>query len=458
MCALTAVRTPRQRDKYLQKYAEPEAYVEPPTGKRYQAAIVVPACGESHEFLTQWDQTLNEVDDHLLVVLVLNADSQTSPEHQHANAQLAAQLSSRSAQRLSSSPPMHLVAYERFDVLFVDRTRPEHLLPNKCGVGLARKIGGDVACAWHTRGAVTNAWWISTDADVVLPADIVRQLGNLGDPACVVCLPFEHVRGEDARVTDATWAVEVELRYHALGLAYAGSNYAWPALGSCLAIHTDAYTSVRGFPKRQAGEDHYLLQKASKLSPVRFVGGEPVRILPRRSSRTPFGTGRSVEELLRNGMQLTLRNPACYAYLREVITHLDALATHAEWSTFAAWARNELPPDIPVAQVLTNIGAEAAWARTCELNLNPETRARRLHEWFDGLRQIQFLRGLEASLPTLSCEVALGNAPFTRGALDESCDPTQPDYWYRSVCGLRKLSQARLGAAASRSGLTRASV
>lgn len=441
---------PSNLQKYLRSYAEPEVTVQAPEAKKYSAAIVVPACGETDEFLTSWDRTLAPRDTRsasqlpLLVVLVVNADDQTKLAHRDTNAQLLERISSLPNVRLPGAVPTLLVTYDAFDLLVVNRTTPPHTLPPKSGVGLARKIGADVVCAWHARGVIENSWWMSTDADVTLPSDIVQQLRALPTTPGVACLSFSHVAGDDQRVNEATWAVEIELRYHALGLAYAGSNYAWPALGSCLAVHVDTYASVRGFPKRQAGEDHYLLQKATKVGPITFTSSDPVRIVARRSTRTPFGTGQSVEELLQNDLRLTLRDPECYTWLREVITRLDSLGASGNWAAFHAWLSHEVPAEIPAPRVLEQIGALDAWQRTCTAALPATVRTRRLHEWFDGLRQIQFLKGLEPALPALAAKEALRTAPFTPGVVQERNEDqenigagAQPP-WFNWVHSLRQ--------------------
>lgn len=425
------------RRKYLTAYAEPEAKVIAPEGKTYDAAIVVPACGETHDFLDRWQQNLRlRSTAALLVVLVVNADAHTAPPYTSGNERLIADILAKPHVTLAGPTPIYLVSYDAFDVLLIDRATATHHLPPKCGVGLARKIGGDVVCAWHERGVVTAPFWLSTDADVELPRDIVDALEAITEKSGIVCLPFTHLPSGNDRVDAATFAVEVELRYHALGLAYAGSNYAWPALGSCLAIHVDTYAAVRGFPKRQAGEDHYLLQKATKLAPVGFGNGTPIGIHARRSARTPFGTGRSVEELLRDeAWTLRLRHPECYAWLRRVLTWLAELGRTGDWPLFAATLAAEATWAKTLASILENIGAWAAWQHTCRQPLSAVTRSRRLHEWFDGLRQIQFLKGLEHTLEPLPAERALCLAAFTKDVL------TAPERLGNDVAAWRGLAQ-----------------
>ncbi len=129
---------PSNLQKYLRSYAEPEARVEAPESKRYSAAIVVPACGETDEFLTSWDRTLgprytrSDSQLPLLVVLVVNADEQTKLAHRDTNAQLLEHVSSLPHVRLPSDVPTLLVTYDAFDLLVVNRSTPPHTLSPKC--------------------------------------------------------------------------------------------------------------------------------------------------------------------------------------------------------------------------------------------------------------------------------------------------------------------------------------
>src|SRR5690606_7285065 len=113
--------------------------------------------------------------------------------------------------------------------------------------------------------------------------------------------PFRHEGPADEPVTRATELYEASLRYHVLGLAHAGSPYAYHSIGSTLAVQARAYALVRGVPKRSAGEDFYLLDKLAKVAPLLRARGEPVRIRARFSTRVPFGTGPAVARIAATG-------------------------------------------------------------------------------------------------------------------------------------------------------------
>ena len=57
-----------------------------------------------------------------------------------------------------------------------------------------------------------------------------------------------------------------------------GSIYGFTALGSTMVIGASTYAAVRGFPKKNAGEDFYMLNKIRKLAHIKAVAGTPIEI------------------------------------------------------------------------------------------------------------------------------------------------------------------------------------
>lgn len=423
--------------KYLARYAEPEATLATPS-RRYTFAIVVPVCGESYDMVDGWRDMTDHlpVGERVLFVVVVNSDAATPDEYRRANDDLLERWSRGAECVKGSACPTWLVESRSYDVLLVDRHSPTWQLPPKSGVGLARKVGGDLVCAWFAAGGLESPWWLSTDADVHLPAQLHATWSSLPSRPGIGILPFEHVAGDAREVDLATLGVELDLRYHVLGLGYAGSSYAWPALGSCIVVHIDTYVALRGFPKRQAGEDFYLLEKASKLAPIMILPGEPVRIVARRSSRTPFGTGRAVEELLRSGdveAELRLRHPACYEWLKALLLNIRLCLEGGSIAHFQSWLRQTALTAPFVVRAVTDSKLEAELLRLCVTLQEPHLRCARANEWFGGLRQIQFLKALERTLGFLPYRQAFTDAPFVGEAAPANDIPS-------AIAHLREIS------------------
>jgi hypothetical protein len=170
---------------------------------------------------------------------------------------------------------------------------------------------------------------------------------------------------------------------------------------------------VRGFPKRAAGEDFYLLDKIGKVMPIRRVAGDRVRIHSRRSLRVPFGTGPRVERLLTE-TSAPVDHPATYRALASLLGAFDQFAERRDESVFAS-AFGALPNELAIV-------AEAAMheLRVCDAardalgQVGTGDLRRRLHTWFDGLRTLRFLHTVgDHGFPKMPCRDAFAQSPFS---------------------------------------------
>ncbi len=399
--------------KYLRGWAEPDCELMASRLACYHAVLVVPAMGESIELLNGYQDACAAARGRVLVVLVVNASDTTEPRWLDANQVLLETLTRRAAfvhdgAMLSHEP--------RFDLLTIARSSAGRRLPPKQGVGLARKIGADVATALAANGRLEQPLIYFTDADARLPRDyFLRVAASLDVAYGAVLFPFRHASSGKAATDDATHLYELSIRYHVLGLAYADSPYAYQSVGSALAVTTQAYAAVRGVPKRQAGEDFYLLDKVAKVAPLLRLGGDPICVTSRHSARVPFGTGPAVEKLL-SGSGLRVADPMVYAVLKRVIRAIHGFCDEHDVQCFER-AFGELPEH--VARVATRVIQESglvsaaldAVERTGAANL-----PRRIHTWFDSLRTLRFLHALrDAGLPEVDWQTAFQSAPFVPG-------------------------------------------
>src|SRR6202022_2192121 len=166
------------------------------------------------------------------------------------------------------------------------------------GVGLARKVGNDVALALAAGDRLSSGWLHNTDADTLLPRDYFDQMTGVPEKAAAAIYFFEHRFEKDPGLAEAARLYEISLRYYVLGLAWAESPYAYQSMGSCVVISRDAYAAVRGFPRKNAAEDFYVLNKLAKVGSIFRLAGSPVLLEGRPSDRVPFGTGRAIRDLV----------------------------------------------------------------------------------------------------------------------------------------------------------------
>jgi hypothetical protein len=416
-------------EKYLARYAEPEARRVPKLSGPFYAALMVPAFAESEALLDGYRSAARAARGRVLLVLVVNAPPEASAEQREANAALL-----RSLGGGSSAASEFVTEREEFTLLVVDRASLGREIAKKLGVGHARKIGSDIILAVAAREGIELPFVFSTDADVTLPSDYFERAERTlkGAAASALLYPFQHVPadgdGDADGVFDATLLYELSLRYHVLGLSWARSAYAYHSVGSTIAAHVESYAQVRGFPKRAAGEDFYLLDKLGKVLPLEQLTGAPIQIRARRSLRVPFGTGPRVEQLLSDARML-VAHPETYRALSSLIRALDRFAaTRSPEVLVDAFA--ELPADLARAATLAagESGVLEA-ARSALAQVGGADLRRRMHTWFDGLRSLRFLHTVaDHGFPKLPCREALAIAPFTgisgqiplRAALDEA--------------------------------------
>ena len=402
-------------EKYLTARAEPEARLAAGVEVRYERAVVVPACREHASLLDGYVGAAAASKGRTLMILVVNGRTEASELHHGENASLlrALRASLSFVRELDPSAFVGSAAANALDVLVVDRASPGRRFPPKAGVGLARKIGIDLALALHAAGKVRSPFVFSGDADVVLPDAHFERPESAAETAGALVFPFWHDTSDDAAVTRATALYELSLRYYVAGLAAAGSPYAFHTLGSAMAVDARAYAAVRGVPQREAGEDFYLLGKIAKVMPLVRAKLPEIRIRSRVSDRTPFGTGAGVLRGM-GGAERLFYAPEIFGELGRFLDALDALSEHASFERFfEAGGGLGAREWTAVERALLDGKGRESLTRAARDASSERARRIRLHDWFDAFRTLKFVHALrDAVWPSISCREALERAPF----------------------------------------------
>lgn len=413
----------RAVQKYLEQWAEPEAALAASIEGSYERTLVVPACAESAELLDGYTTAAQTSKGRTLLVLIVNAPDDAPEETHVRNRTLLEALRERLKKTRTVEGPLAAfvgaVALSNLDVLVVDRASAGARVPRKEGVGLARKVGTDLALRLYVEGKVRSPYFFATDADTTLPEtyfDVPELDARTGVAAAL--FPFWHESSSDIEVTRATALYELSLRYYVAGLAWAGSPYAFHTLGSVMAVGAEAYAAVRGFPKREAAEDFYLLNKIAKVGAVVRMPSSAVRIRSRSSNRTPFGTGAAVARAVQGEEQL-FHAPATFASLRQLLELLNAFAEHANTDQlFSDLSRLPDAAREAVTAVLSELDAKKAFVAAADEARSTDARRLRVHTWFDAFRTLKVIHALrDRGAPDVRCREALETAPFspTRG-------------------------------------------
>ena len=376
-------------ERYLANYTEPEARAfgmahaapanlngRPLQNTRvWQGCLVIPAFDEAFEPLHRQLTSLSSAD--VLAILVINAPENANPKAIANTQNLLKQL--------------HEQDYEH--VIVVDRASDGLRLNPKQGVGLARKIGCDLALALRLAGRARSDWLLQSDADVVFPAgytDLLYQ-SPVNDSAGARIFPHHHY-SSDPTLHYAGQLYDQHMSYYVAGLAMAGSGYAHHSLGSTIAVHATSYAAVRGYPKRSAGEDFYLLNKICKLAPVERLAGPALSIEARTSARVPFGTGPALRKIVDSliedpsGDGYLSYHPACFQLLGRALGALNRWAAEPDKTI-----------ESDVSGRLSALGFDGFAQGLNKQKTSAKHRHRAVHDWFDGLKTLQFIHGCQTT-------------------------------------------------------------
>jgi hypothetical protein len=405
------VRNSKAVSQYLTTYAEPEIQSIPNLSAPYDHCLVIPAYNETWGNLQKVWQNLR---DNYLAILIVN-----SPEERHlVTCQLLQEVKDQYSIHTAQGPCTYLHGNQQGnqhgnpDILLVDRCSDGNTIESRHGVGLARKIGADIALQLISDRVVLSNRISVTDADAELPADYFSY--NLNPSDAALSFAFEHRATSGAELP--TLLYDLSLLYYACGLDWAGSAYAYTSLGSTLAINSNHYAMVRGFPRRSAAEDFYLLNKLAKTGRVRRIGHSPIILSGRLSDRVPVGTGPGIAKILaleNPAIEYLFYNPGIFTLLKDFQKALASV-----WQTPEAM----LATGKEIRAYCNVMSLDQLISEQHQRHNKKTTFDKFLTDWFDGFKTLKFIHFMrDQFLPSVPFS-RLGEAPFL--ATGPATDPT----------------------------------
>jgi len=321
-------------------------------------------------------------------------------------------------------------------VALIDASSPGREIPERDGgVGTARKAGMDAAL--EVLSLTGGDGVISClDADTPVQDNYLTALRNhfrfRRDSGAVV--EYAHRIPKNPKMAEAICCYEIFLRYYVSGLAYAGSPYAFPTIGSTMACTAKAYRTVRGMNRRPAAEDFHFLNKLAKIGTISLIRDTTVFPSGRSSRRVPFGTGCRIRRHLRGEVEAyRLYDPVCFRILQEWLV-LMASESGAETPTLLGEAAHIHPE---LARYLLNAGFAQAWPLIRKNAADSRQRFRQFHIWFDGLKTMKLIRHLSgASHPPLPMFTALKGLS---ALMDRPCPLPMPEEGAPPLAVLRRI-------------------
>lgn len=382
---------PDKISAYLNKRASGTWQIENDYKKYFQYIIVVPAIAE-RDTLPKLIKSLEKNDKlelhNTLLLIVVNNSVSSSDEVKNDNQKTLAYL-----KKIKS----------KVNISFVDAASSGKEMDDKDGgVGLARKIGMDLALTKFDYLSINKNIMICTDADCIVDSDYISEISqefNRNNFEAAVVNFAHDISGRDEE-TKAIICYEIFLRYYVLGLSFAKSDYAFHTIGSTMLCTPDAYVKVEGMNKRKAAEDFYFLEKLAKIYPMGEIKSTFVHPSKRSSWRVPFGTGRSVDRYLSNSRdEYLLYDPKSFVILKTWLeVFFDNLVPNP--SSLIKISNNISPA---LSDFLSKQDFGNFINKVLLKNNNPNEIEKQKHFWFDAFRTLKLIHYLrDATYPNIN--------------------------------------------------------
>jgi hypothetical protein len=375
---------PHSIASYLAKRAAGEPWnINEPPSRTYSGAVVIPSLAEAAN-LPQTLESLSRNPDHLLHdFLILAVVNQRADASMFETADNLATL---------RSLPHWKQQYRLHNLFWIDAATCGLELPHKQGVGLARKIGLDLALKLldYSSG---DPLLICLDADTLVQPDYLAAISThfATTTAGGASISYRHRPASNQAGQAAIDRYELFLRTYVLGLQLAGSPYAFHTVGSAMACRASAYVASGGMNRRQAGEDFYFLQQVFKTSGVAELSGTCVHPSPRASDRVPFGTGRSVGDMLADGeVRLLFYQPVVFSIIEEWLACVQENVEKDGISLMQLAGR--ISPIL--IEFLEQAAFSVAWENLRRQNAEVTKLLSAFHCWFDAFRTMRLIHEL----------------------------------------------------------------
>lgn len=391
-------------EKYLTRYAEKEVFFLEDFPREYQNVLAIPAFDEPFENINDIINSVQEKNS--LLILVVNSQENSSKEAKLSNKKLIEKIKFEFLLIWQSNKTgsITLHATKNCDLLLIDRTTKSLELPCKTGVGLARKIGADVASKLIQLNKIKTNWIHCTDADVILPINYFTKTHNLKNCSAAI-YPYVHrAKIESSEINKSILLYDLFLLHYVIGLHFSNSDHSYHSIGSTISIDFKAYCAVRGFPPIESGEDFYILNKLSKIGAIEKINGDPIIVDGRLSTRTPFGTGKSLEKIS------SMKNPESnylfyncniFEKLKIFLNNINDIENKIFTKSKNIFL-DEIKNDAILYKTLEKIGVFDAIEIAFNSAKNPELRRKHFKTWFDSFRTLKFVHQMrDISYPSI---------------------------------------------------------
>ena len=283
-------------------------------------------------------------------------------------------------------------------------------LPFKwAGVGLARKIGMDEAAYRLLENNRKKSVLVAYDADCRCSVNYFESIKNhfQSQPKIAAAgLYFEHdLAALEAQDRQLIISYELHLRTYVNLKRFVGLPFAFQTIGSSMAVRPMDYVAKGGMNKRKAGEDFYFLQKF--IEDRRFSEINDLVVYPssRSSDRVPFGTGRAIENMIKDDQaDFTTYSPESFVAIKPLFARLEEIyeMNQDEVETFI----RELQAGVKAFLIQQNVIEKIDEAKRNASNY--KSFQKRFFQWMNAFRFMKYLHFYrDHHAPNVPCLEAL---------------------------------------------------
>ncbi len=401
---------PLSVSKYLNKFGSETWKIETNSSELYSNIVVIPAIQEygniKNLLISLSGINSRHITSTLFLVVVNNtvsASSEIIEDNKQTIEMLRAIIHKNSFDDFTSS-----IIRSEINLGFVDASSKGFEMPDKeGGVGLARKIGMDLALKYFDYNSPAKRILICLDADCIVQQNyldaIVDEVNENNIEAGYV--EYEHKLTENEQVNTAIITYEIFLRYYVLGLKYADSPFAFDTIGSTMLCDAENYVRIGGMNKRKAAEDFYFMEKLGKITPIKKIN--TTRIFPsaRRSWRVPFGTGQRMNRFFAGTHdEFSLIDPVCFEILKKwLLVFMNESIQSTEYYLQQAKIIDDL-----LYEFLLEQGFVESWNKIVSETKKKEQISKQKYFWFDAFRTMKLIHFLrDRAYPQLNMFDAL---------------------------------------------------
>jgi hypothetical protein len=392
----------RVYQKYL-KRSETRNFEPFAPSQQFSAAVVIPALAE-YDFLPETLSSLTKTkaaSNSTIIVIIINSSAETSAEKIAEN--------EKTLTKLRDGDKDFCGGLEIGKELFwIDANSREKQISAKGGVGEARKIGMDSCLELFHHEELNEKLFFCLDADTLVSENYLSAAyeyfkKHINTQAAT--MNFAHRAGKTDVEHAAIETYESFMRYYVRGLEFAGSPYAFYALGSAIICRAEAYVRAGGMRARNGGEDFYFMQAVSKFGDCGVIEDALVQPSARPSDRVPFGTGPKVKEII-DGHELLFYNPEIFKNLKKLLDTINNLNKPEEFKDLAQILEKNC--DEETIKFLKHNDFEAVWKKIFK-NTKQEIiyLKKSFHTWFDAFRTLKYIHFSEEKYPRVNSREAL---------------------------------------------------